>query len=629
MPMNKYRILVVEDEALIAASLVHTLSSLGYTVPEAVATGEEAIHAVKNQKPDLVLMDIVLIGEMDGITAAKKIQAIADIPVIYLTAYTDDQHLKQAQITGPYGYIVKPVGSRELHATIEMALYKYALDRKLKESEEKYRTVFENTGTAMVVIEENSIISLANKEFEQLTAFSKYDIEGKKSWTEFVVKEDLERMLAQHRLRRQDKKKALTNYEFRAVTKSGDIRTISLSIDMIPGTTKSIASLLDITEQKLVETALRESEERYSILANTVHDAICALTPDGVVTYVNSGGAALIGKTPKKIVGLPLESLYHPVIAQEFRKNLDTVISTKQPVRYDAQFWHENPGQVTWLDAQLVPQLGPDGSVIQVIGISRNISDRKQAEGLLKRFNQELESQVHARTAELEHANSLLETAIIQRTLAEESVRKSLHEREHLLREIHHRVRNNLQIILSLIRLQFPRIKDAVLLETMDNFQNRIMAMAHVHEMMCRSRDISRINLSEIVTFLGTNLFKSYNVSQQNIRLSVEMDDLQISIESAIPISLIINELVSNSIKHAFPQGASGEITVSGRREGNTIVLCIRDTGIGIPEELDWRKPDQTLGLKLVVGLVQQLNGTIDLDRSAGTLFTIVVKERE
>jgi PAS domain S-box-containing protein len=753
--MNKHRILVVEDEALIAANLVNVLTSLGYMVPEPVATGEDAVHVVKSQKPDLVLMDIDSIGEMNGIVAAEKIQSIAEIPVVFLTAYTDDLHLKQAQITEPYGYIVKPVESRELNATIEMALYKHALDRILKESEEKYRTVFENVGTAMVIVEENSIISLANKEFAQLTGFSKDDIEGKKSWTEFVVKEDLERMLAQHRLRRQDKKKTLTHYELRVVTKSGDIRTIYFSIDMIMGTTKSVASLLDITEhrqteetlweineryralfdrsldcvylydlagnfidanqsaltllgynrneirslnfaslltpdqlptaleanqeilttgtqlkateyrlkrkdgayvtvlttgsiiyqnkkpyavqgiahditeRKRVEMALRESEERYRILANTVHDAICALSPDGVVTYVNSEGAALIGKTPEKIVGLPLESLYHPAIAQEFRENLDAVIATKRPVRYDAQFWHENPSQVIWLDAQLVPQIGSDGSIIQVIGISRNITDRKQSEGLLKRFNQELEWQVHTRTAELEHANSLLETTIIQRTLAEESVRKSLHERELLLREIHHRVRNNLQIILSLIRLQLLHFKDPVLLETMENFQNRIMAMAHVHDRMCRSKDISRIDLSEIVTFLGTNLFESYNVSQQNIRLTVEMNDLQISIESAIPISMIINEIVSNSMKHAFPRGASGEITVSGQREGDTIVLGIRDTGIGMPKELDWRKSDQTLGFNLVVGLVQQLNGTINLDRSAGTSFTIVVKDRK
>jgi PAS domain S-box-containing protein len=384
----------------------------------------------------------------------------------------------------------------------------------------------------------------------------------------------------------------------------------------------------NIVQRKRAEAALHESEERYRILTDAAHDAIYTLSPEGVVTYVNSGGSALIGMPPEKIVGLSLKSLYHPDIAQEFRENLDKVISTKRPVRYDSKFWHENQDQITWLDAQLVPQFGPDGSVVQVIGISRSITDRKQAEMLLKRFNEELEWQVRLRTAELEHTNTLLEAEIIQRTLAEENVRKSLNERELLLREIHHRVKNNLQIILSLISLQSRNIQDQKLLDTMGEFQNRIMAMAHIHERMYRAEDISRIDLSEIVTFLGSSLFKFYKVNPKVIRLNVEFKDIQISINSAIPISLIINELISNSIKHGFPKGTLGEITIAGRREADTIVLSIKDTGIGIPKDLDWKRSKQSLGLRLVVSLVEQLNGTIELDRSAGTAFIIVVQEK-
>ena len=179
------------------------------------------------------------------------------------------------------------------------------------------------------------------------------------------------------------------------------------------------------------------------------------------------------------------------------------------------------------------------------MGISRSITDRKQAELLLKRFNEELESQVRSRTAELERINTLFEDEIIQRTQAEERVRASLNEREILLREIHHRVRNNLQIILSLIHLQSRNIKDPNLLGIMGDFQNRIEAMAYVHERMYRADDISRIDLSDIVTFLGRSLFTSFKVDHQHIRLNVEIKDLQITLESAIPLSLIMNELIS------------------------------------------------------------------------------------
>ncbi|MCX6698004.1 MAG: PAS domain S-box protein, partial [Methanoregula sp.] len=193
----------------------------------------------------------------------------------------------------PYGYIVKPTHSRELNATIEMAMYKHALDQKLKESETKYRTVFENTGTAMVILEENNIISLANKEFEQLSGFSKDDIEGKKIWTEFVVKEDLERMLAQHRLRMQNPEKALTHYEFRAVIKSGDIRTIHVSIELIPGTTKSVASLMDITESKRAEKALRESEQKFRSLVEHSLEGILILDLQGKILFANNAAARM------------------------------------------------------------------------------------------------------------------------------------------------------------------------------------------------------------------------------------------------------------------------------------------------------------------------------------------------
>jgi PAS domain S-box-containing protein len=264
----------------------------------------------------------------------------------------------------------------------------------------------------------------------------------------------------------------------------------------------------------------------------------------------------------------------------------------------------------------------------EVVAIYHDITERKQAEEQLKHFNEELESQVRSRTVELERLNILLRDEVIQRTGAEERVLKSLKERELLLSEVHHRVGNNLQIMLSLIRLQSQNIKDPGLLDTMGDFQNRIRAMAYVHERMYRAEDISRIDLSEICTFVGTSLFKSYKVDPQHIRLNVEMKDLQVGIDYAIPISLIINELVSNAIKHAFPHGTSGEIIIAGRREADTLVLSVRDTGIGIPEDLDWEGSTQSLGHRLVVSLVEQLNGTIELDRTTGTAFKIVVKEK-
>ncbi|MFA5222367.1 MAG: PAS domain S-box protein, partial [Methanoregula sp.] len=152
-------------------------------------------------------------------------------------------------------------------------------EEALRRSEETYRTVFENTGTAMVLIEEDTVISLANGEFARMSGYTRQEIVGKKKWTEFVVSEDLERMLAQHRLRRQNKQEALTKYEFRFRTKSGDIRNIYLIIDLIPGTTVSAASLLDITEPKKAEIALHHASKKLNLLTGiTRHDILNQLT---------------------------------------------------------------------------------------------------------------------------------------------------------------------------------------------------------------------------------------------------------------------------------------------------------------------------------------------------------------
>jgi PAS domain S-box-containing protein len=501
-------------------------------------------------------------------------------------------------------------------------------EEELRLAQEKYTKAFLLAPDAITISElDSGRFVEVNEAATTIFGYSREELIGKSAlelgiWSK---KEDRDTFIDQ--IREHGK---ICYYEITERRKSGALYNASITADTITiGNLRYLIAIIrDVTERKQMEEALRESEERYRILTDAAHDVIYTLTPEGVVTFVNSGGSALIGMPPEKIVGLSLESLYHADITQELRENLDKVISTKRPVRFDSKFWRENRDQVTWLDAQLVPQFGPDGSVVQVIGISRSITDRKQAEILLKRFNSELELQVRSRTIDLERLNTMLEAEVIQRTMAEDSIRNSLNERELLLREIHHRVRNNLQIILSLINLQSRNIKDPNLLNTMGDFQNRIKAMAHVHERMCLVDDIARIDLSEIVTFLGTSLFRSYKVDPQHIRLNVEMKDLHITIDSAIPLSLIINELISNSIKHAFPKGIPGEITIMGRRETDTLVLSVRDTGIGMPKDFDWMSSNKSIGHRLVVSLVEQLQGTIELDRTAGTAFNIVVKEK-
>jgi two-component sensor histidine kinase len=206
-------------------------------------------------------------------------------------------------------------------------------------------------------------------------------------------------------------------------------------------------------------------------------------------------------------------------------------------------------------------------------------------------------------------------------------VESSLREKELLLKEIHHRVKNNLQIVISLLNLQLRYIDDKRIIDALKESQNRIRAMSLVHEKLYRSENISNIGLSEYVRFLAESLFRFYGVKPGTVSLEIDTGDIAVDINTAIPLGLIINELVSNSLKYAFPRGKEGKISILIQKEDDRIRLIIRDNGIGIPEDMDWKNPP-SLGLRLVTSLTEQLNGTIELDRTGGTCFTLYLSPK-
>ncbi len=177
--MSKIKLLVVEDESIVAMDIKHRAESLGYAVTAITPSGEEAIELVKKNQVDLVLMDIVLKGEMDGIEAAQKIHDAFDIPVLYLTAYSDEETLKRAKITEPFGYIIKPFEDRELHSAVEIAIYKNEMERKLKESEKWLSTTLESIGDAVIATDKNGDIIFMNPVAREVTGWSHNEAIGK------------------------------------------------------------------------------------------------------------------------------------------------------------------------------------------------------------------------------------------------------------------------------------------------------------------------------------------------------------------------------------------------------------------------------------------------------------------
>ncbi len=263
-------------------------------------------------------------------------------------------------------------------------------EKALQESENMYRAIFENTGTAMVIDEDDTLITLANSEFARLIGYSREEIEGKISWTEFVVKEDLERMLEQHKLRRIDPGAALRSYEFQAIDKNGHIRDILLHVDAIPRTRKSVASMLDITERNQMEKSLRESKEQYKILAEASQDMIYVISRDDKIVYVNGSAARGLGPQHEEIIGSLRSSLFPPDVAYRQKLRLDKVFETGLPVHSEDVMIVGGMG--LWQDTHLIPLKTDDNEIYAILGISRDITERKHAEEALRDSESKLAS---------------------------------------------------------------------------------------------------------------------------------------------------------------------------------------------------------------------------------------------
>lgn len=213
---------------------------------------------------------------------------------------------------------------------------------------------------------------------------------------------------------------------------------------------------------------------------------------------------------------------------------------------------------------------------------------------------------------------------ISERRQAEDKIKASLLEKETLLQEIHHRVKNNLQIISSLLRLQARQLHDHLALEIFKESQNRVQAMALIHEKLYQSSSLAKIDCQEYITTLVQELFRSYQAYKQAITFLVKVKQSSLSIALATPFGLIINELVSNSLKYAFIEMVGGQVFISLQEPNQgQFILIISDNGKGLPKSLDFRKT-KTLGLQLVCRLTKQISGTIELIQSQGTTFKIV-----
>lgn len=342
-----------------------------------------------------------------------------------------------------------------------------------------------------------------------------------------------------------------------------------------------------LAERKSFES-LRSSEEKYRMIFNNSAIGILHFDKTGRVTDCNDKLSAIMGAPRTRIIGFNMvDSLKDPQMRATVTEALAGRLGS-----YEGDYVSVLGGKTTPLIATFCPIFSSDCTQSGGVAIFEDATERR---------------------------------------LFEESMMASLKEKETLLKELYHRTKNNMQVIYSLLNLQALTGNDQKTSEIIREIQNRIRAISLVHEKLYRSREVSNIDLSDYVTELSSAILLSYNVEDKMITLALDLEPLPVGIDVAIPCGLVINELMTNSLKYAFPNGKGGEIRLSLHASGNGETrLTLGDNGIGLPTGFDFRKAP-SLGLRLVCQLVEsQLKGKIELGpaRPGGTEFSVSFNER-
>ncbi|HZU27680.1 MAG TPA: histidine kinase dimerization/phosphoacceptor domain -containing protein, partial [Bryobacteraceae bacterium] len=370
------------------------------------------------------------------------------------------------------------------------------------------------------------------------------------------------------------------HFETERRRKDGRIVHVSLTISPVrdaQGRVVGVSKIArDITERKRNETALRDAEARYRDLFENSPLSVCIIDPDqDRFIELNRMFAQRLGYDPAEV-----PSLAPGEVMPDYRPLLMSALAEKKPGAQHVQFTthYRTKG----------------GELLDTLVTARPI--RREDRILIHSIAFDLSAERRAREAT-----------------------RQLREKESLLREIHHRVKNNLQVVSSLLGLQSRGVHDEELRRAFQESQNRVHSMALLHESLYQSDNLSRVDFPAYVRQLAAYLFQSYGVRGEHVRLRTDLEALSLTMDAAVPCGLIINELLSNALKYAFPGGRGGEVRIVLQGQGpGRARLVVSDDGIGIRKDVDWTQA-RTLGLRLVRTLAQQVDGQLEIESRTGT----------
>jgi len=468
---------------------------------------------------------------------------------------------------------------------------KEELKKELQEARKRYRQIFEIAKVGIVVHDRNGKIIDANPEAEKALDNTEKELRKKdiNYWEGKIYKENGELM-------KPSEFPVSRVFDTGKPTKGDVVGILGSKQDEIKwyihgaaplfdekeNIDKVMTSFIEITKQIRMENQLKRSEEKYRSFFQTSRDAVFITSKQGHWLDMNDAAVKLFGyKNTQELSKVKIPDLYEK--PEDRKRHIDIIEKKGFTKDYAVNLKKKNDQVINTLITSVVIK-NNSGEVIGFQGTIKDITERKKAE---------------------------------------EKIKKSLQEKEVMLREIHHRVKNNLQIVTSLLRIQARFIQDRKAKQAFKESQSRIYSMSLVHEKLYKSQDYANIDLGLYIQNFVTHLFHTYEVDTSRIEMSTDTENVHVDINKAIPCGLILNELVSNALKHAFPCGQKGKLSIKLRKSNNRkISLSVKDNGKGLPKGINIRHP-KSLGLQLIKDLTMQLHGDLKVRRENGTQFTI------
>ncbi len=468
-------------------------------------------------------------------------------------------------------------------------LEKSEIDRKqveeaLQESEEKYRANYDNIPLSYQSLDEDGCFIEVNPAWLRTLGYKKEEVIGK--WFGDFLHPDwkphFEKNFPEFK-----KRGYVHDVQFKIRHKDGHYLDISFEGRIgytLDGKFKETYCVFqDITERKRTAEALKESKALLQTLVDTSPDLIWIKDSNGVYLTCNIRVESLFGKTASEICGKTDYDFVDKELADFFRQKDKEAIAAGKPTMNEEEIVFADEGHREILETIKTPLYDSQGHLIGVLGFARDITARKQME---------------------------------------EQLKKSLKEKEILIKEIYHRVKNNLAVVSGLLNIQAANIKDKKVKAAFQATRDRIFSLSAVHSQLYHSENYSYVDYKEYIKKLVSNVFYSSQMSG-HVKLHLDLADISLPIDKAIPCGLLLNEIVTNALKHAFPENRKGNLRIIAHSlEDKKCEIIVKDDGIGIPESFNIEKT-KTLGLKLIDLMAKQIEGTLEIESKKGTEFRI------